>query len=86
MIKDTYMRKKHKNQRIREEEIAMIKRYLLGPFEPEWYDDEGVLDNSTPKIAEVLGITENMVDKYSSEILDKHFNNIGNDSKHQPNK
>jgi len=83
MSKNTYIRQKreHGNSRIREEEIQMIKRYLLGPFEPEWYDDEGVLNNSIERIAEDLGITEAMVGKYSTEILNKHFKNIGNDSK-----
>ena len=76
---------KEKSPILTNEQKEMIRRYLFGPFKREWYDKKGILDNRDTTIAEDLNLSLYSVRAYTSKITNKHFNNIGNESKQQPN-
>ena len=71
--------KRRKAVRLTDEQKELVRRYLFGPFKKEWYDEDGVLDNSDRRIAEDLGVPLRCISPLTSKLTEKHFKeNVNN--------
>jgi hypothetical protein len=77
VMKETDIRKKTKKQYIlSSKEKKDIYTMLFGPYEDEWYDENGIVDNTDVTIARRLNISRVSVAAYTNRLCHMHFNKI----------
>lgn len=62
-------KKRTNNEQLTEEQKEMVIRHFKGPFKPEWFDKDGILDNRDKVIAKRLGVGYAQVEKITREIF-----------------
>jgi len=58
------------------EQMDLIEIMFWGPYEPEWYDDKGRVDNRDSEIAKRVGASRSKVSEYTERISRNHFERV----------
>ena len=65
----------------------LIHRMLFGEYEPEWFNSDGVVENSDRAIAERLGVPTRVVRNFTTRLSNEreaYFNQLLSEGKSQP--
>lgn len=66
--------KNNKPTKITEQQLDELEAMIYGPYEPEWFREDGVIANTTKEIAERMGVPNNVVVYHSNKIIKKRMN------------
>lgn len=58
---------------VTKEQKEQIKTMFFGPYEPEWRDHKGIVDNTDESIAKRLGMAKDTVSSHIVVMLKNHF-------------
>lgn len=59
-----------------DEQKTIITAHFFGPFDPSWYDDNGILDNEDKVIAARVGAELSQVRTFTIRLITDHFDNL----------
>ncbi len=65
-----------KYDELTKEQETEITAYFFGPFKPEWFDKNNILDNRDGTIAKALGVALSQVSHFTITMLEVHMKKV----------